>query len=472
MSQETSLKVLPEIERLFPHTSHSFLVKGHLGNNRSFRPLHVGVVFSGGQAPGGHNVAAGLFDALKKMHPESRLFGFLDGPNGIVIGKSVELTKHLIDPYRNQGGFDLLGSGRTKIETEEQLKSALNTASKSKLDGIVIVGGDDSNTNAAILSEFFLKKKSSTKVIGVPKTIDGDLKNSFVEVPFGFDTATKTYAELIGNIACDALSSKKYYHFIKLMGKSASHVTLECALATHPNLTLIGEERKSLAKITAEISDLIINRSQAGKNYGVILIPEGLIEFIPDIQTSLPEAIQKQLLIEKDPHGNLNVSAIATENLLIEAVSLELEKRQFQGKFSPVSHFFGYEGRSGFPSNFDATYCYALGYVAALLIDYGLTGYMGFVGNLAEPVEHWAIGGLPLSTLLHLEERKGKMQPVIAKALVDLKSKPYLQFKKEAPHWATEDVYRCPGPIQFFGDPVLTDSVPLTVREPIPLFEK
>lgn len=467
MTQEQSLKVLPEIENLFPKTCPAFLVKGNFGMDRSFKSLRIGVVFSGGPASGGHNVIAGIFDALKKMHRESRLFGFLDGPGGIVNGKSKEITQSMLDPYRNQGGFDLIGSGRTKIETDEQFQAALKSVKALNLDGLVIIGGDDSNTNAAVLAEFFLSQNCATKVVGVPKTMDGDLQNAFVEISFGFDTATKTYSELIGNIARDAPSSGKYYHFIKLMGRSASHVTLECALATHPNIALIGEEKKSLAKITSEIADLIMKRAEMGKNYGVIILPEGLVEFMPDLQTflaSLPERIQKQFLIERDPHGNINVSAIETDLLLIQTVSAELQKRGFKGKFTPVNHFFGYEGRSGFPSNFDVNYCYALGHVAALLIDYGLTGYMGFVGNLAQSPEHWTIGGVPLTSLLHLEERKGKMQPVIAKALVDLKGKNYERFKKESAHWAFEDDYRFPGPIQFFGDNSLTNAFPALLQ--------
>lgn len=460
MTQEESLRVAPEIEALVPNIAHSFLIRGNPGPQRSFTPLRVGVFFSGGQAAGGHNVVTGLFDALKKMHPESVLFGFLDGPGGIISGSSKELIKSLLDPYRNQGGFDLIGSGRTKIETDEQFQAALSAVKKLKLDGLVIVGGDDSNTNAALLAEFFLKQKCSTKVISVPKTIDGDLQNAFVAISFGFDTATKIYSELIGNIARDALSAKKYYHFIKLMGRSASHVTLECALATHPNLALISEEKKSLSQITTEISDLIVKRAETGKNYGVILIPEGLVEFMPDFQASFPERIQKQLLIEKDPHGNINVSAIETDVLLIETVTAELQKRRFKGKFNAIPHFFGYEGRSGLPSNFDANYCYVLGHVAALLIDYGLSGYMSFVGNLSQAPEAWSVGAVPLAPLLHLEERKGKPQPVIAKALVNLKGKIYERFKRESAHWTLEDHYCYPGPIQFFGDRMLTESFP------------
>lgn len=463
MTEEQSLKVLAEVEPFFPKSSRAFLVRGSHGDARSFKPQRVGAVFSGGQAPGGHNVIAGLFDALKKMSPESRLFGFLDGPSGLINGKSKEITLEMVNPYRNQGGFDLIGSGRTKIETAEQFQAVLKTVKDLKLDGLVIIGGDDSNTNAAFLAEFFLAQNCPTKVVGVPKTIDGDLQNGFVEISFGFDTATKTYAEMIGNLARDALSSKKYTHFIKLMGRSASHVALECALSVHPNLTLISEEQKTLAQITGEIADLVVKRAEKGKNYGLIVIPEGVVETMSDLKallSMLPEKIQQQFLIEKDPHGNLNVSAIDTDLLLIEMVFRELKQRGFKGKFTPVRHFFGYEGRSGYPTNFDASYCYALGHVAAVLIDYGLTGYMSFVGNLAQPPEQWTIGGVPLVSLLHLEERKGKKQPVIAKALVDLKGKAYHRFQKEAARWSLEDDYQYPGPIQFFGDLSLSDTVP------------
>lgn len=466
MKAEQTLEVLPEIEKAFPKISRAPVVKGNAAGKRSFKPMRVGVVFSGGQAAGGHNVISGIFDALKKMHPESDLIGFLDGPEGVVCGKSKEITKQMVDLYRNQGGFDLIGSGRLKIKTEEQFHAVLKSVKNLNLDGLVIIGGDDSNTNAALLAEFFLEQNCLTKVIGVPKTIDGDLRNDFVEISFGFDTATKTYSELIGNLARDALSSKKYTHFIKLMGRSASHVSLECALATHPNLTLISEEKKSLSQITSEIADLVMERSRQGKNYGLILIPEGLVEFMPDLQTSfssLPERIQKQFFIEKDPHGNLNVSAIETDLLLIETVTEELHKRGFKEKFSPLAHFFGYEGRSAFPSNFDANYCYTLGHVAALLIDSGLTGYMSFVSHLKESPKHWTIGGVPLASLLHLEDRHGKMSPVIAKALINLKGKAYQQFKNESARWAIEDDYRFPGPIQFFGSPDLADSVPLSI---------
>lgn len=497
----TSVSDQEQIQKLFPKTFGRPIVHGKIGEKKEGKPLKVGVVFSGGQAAGGHNVIAGLFDALKILHPKSQLFGFLGGPSGIVQNKWKEISEDILAPYRNQGGFDLIGSGRTKIETEEQLQTSLKTMETHRLDGLVIIGGDDSNTNAAILAEYFLDKKCPTRVIGVPKTIDGDLKNAFLATSFGFDTAAKVYAEMIGNLARDALSAKKYYHFVKLMGRSASHLTLECALATHPNITLIGEEveaqKQTLSQITQEIADIIINRAKNGLSYGIVLIPEGLIEFIPEIKkliqelnalagqvaelkkeeietklsqeakecfALIPKEIQKQLLLDRDPHGNVQVSLIETEKLLIQVVEQELAKRGFKEKFAAQSHFFGYEGRSGFPSNFDAHYCQALGYTAALLINEGLTGYMACIGNLHHPVESWSISGLPITLLMYMEMRKGKQRPVIQKALVDLQGKPFAFFKKNRASWAEKDQYRYPGPIQFFGSEALTDSIPLTMQ--------
>jgi diphosphate-dependent phosphofructokinase len=493
-----------QIKTLFPLTYGQAVLKGQKGKKRTPKPLQVGVVLSGGQAAGGHNVVIGIHDAIRRLDPRSRLFGFLDGPGGIVAGKYKELTAETIAPYLNQGGFDMIGSGRTKIETEDQLNASLAVVQKMKLDGLVIIGGDDSNTNAAILAEYFLKNDCPTKVIGVPKTIDGDLKNAFVATSFGFDTASKIYSEIIGNIARDALSAKKYYHFIKLMGRSASHIALECALVTQPNLTLIGEEvaakKMTLAQMTNEIADLISKRAEIGKNFGVILIPEGLIEFMPEISilirelnqilssestisisqilpkltassqscfASLPEKIQQQLLHTRDPHGNVQVSLIETERLFMELVTKELEERHkrgtYKGKFAPLQHFLGYEGRAGFPSHFDSNYCYALGFVSALLIDEGATGYMSFISNLSKPVLEWGIGGVPLTSLLHIEMRKGKEKPVIQKALVDLKAKPFIYFQQQRDRWKLEDEYRSPGPVQFFGDKKLTDRITLTL---------
>jgi pyrophosphate--fructose-6-phosphate 1-phosphotransferase len=468
----------PPIQKLFPKTANQKLLVAKKGSPKPFSPLKIGAVFSGGQASGGHNVMTGLFDALQVLHPQSELYGFLDGPSGIVSGKTLLLTANHIAPFRNQGGFDLLGSGRTKIETPEQLQGAATSVKNLNLDGLVVIGGDDSNTNAAIIAEYFLSQNIKTRVIGVPKTIDGDLQNPHVAISFGFDTATKIYSELIGNIAKDALSAKKYYHFIKLMGRSASHIALECALKTHPNAVLISEERKTLAQITTFLADLISLRFEKSKNYGIILIPEGILEFMPEMKTliqeidnpspaskavfdALPKRVQQQLLLDKDPHGNVNLSAVETEILLIESVQNELKKRNFPGKFNPLPHFFGYEGRAGLPSNFDANYCYALGHTAALLIAHGYSSYMTCIGNLTKPPSSWSCGGIPLTSLLHLEERKGKQKPVIAKAYVDLNGKAYQKLSSE---WAMSDDYQCPGPIQFFGDPKVTDSIPMMLQ--------
>ncbi len=477
--------VLPEIAAAFPEISSFSLLKGE-GSLRAKRkiPLRVGVVFSGGPAAGGHNVIAGLWDALRTLHPHSELVGFLNGPQGIVKNQAIYLTQDLIDSCRNQGGFDLIGSGRTKIETSEHLALALAAVSEWKLDGLVIIGGDDSNTNAALLADYFLQKKSCVKVVGIPKTIDGDLQNRHVAISFGFDTAAKTYAELIGNIARDAPSSRKYYHFIKLMGRSASHLALECALLTCPNLVCVAEERKTLAEVVSLIADLVVARAKLGKSWGVILIPEGLIEFMPDVAAliqdltlqgepssvslrvwdQLPQKIQHQLLKERDPHGNIAVSGIDTEELLMEMVVRELKNRQFEGAFNPVAHFFGYEGRCALPSNFDANYCFALGFVAAALLDQGYTGYMAFVGDLKKAPEEWSFGAVPLAQLMHVENRAGKIKPVIAKALVDLEGNIYQIYKKQASSWRLEDHYLCPGPIQFFGNTALINTTPLLLN--------
>ncbi|MBS0652695.1 MAG: diphosphate--fructose-6-phosphate 1-phosphotransferase [Verrucomicrobia bacterium] len=495
-----------KVKTQFPHIFGQPLLMAKPGRPKDSQVLRVGVVFSGGQAAGGHNVITGLFDALKKLHPQSRLFGFLGGPGGIVSGSYQELELDMIKPYRNQGGFDLIGSGRTKIETPEQLSASLEAMQKLQLDGLVIIGGDDSNTNAAVLAEYFAANGCKTKVVGVPKTIDGDLKNEHVAISFGFDTACKVYSEIIGNIARDALSAKKYYHFIRLMGRSASHIALECALATHPTYAIIGEEvfsvKKTLKQITEELADLICARAALGKHFGVILVPEGLIEFIPEVGiliqelnailakqencdiatvlknltppsqkcfSSLPELIQKQLLLSRDPHGNVQVSFIETERLLMEMVSSELSSRRkegsYQGKFNAVQHFLGYEGRSGFPSNFDCNYCYSLGFSAALLIDSGHSGYMCFVKDLARPVSQWQMGGVPLTSLMNFEMRKGQLKPVIKKALVDLKGKSFHVFSENRKKWGVDDPYCFPGPIQFFGDTALTDSRPFILTD-------
>jgi diphosphate-dependent phosphofructokinase len=483
------------------------------GTAQRHHPLRVGFVFSGGQAAGGHNVAAGLFDALKKLNSNSLLFGFLDGPKGIIENKYHLITADMLASYRNQGGFDLVGSGRTKIETDDQFAASAKTVSDLKLDGLVIIGGDDSNTNAALLAEYFLQKGVQTRVVGVPKTIDGDLKNEYIELPFGFDSATKTFSEIIGNILVDALSAKKYTFFIKVMGRTASHIALECALQTQPNLTFIGEEvearQRTIRDITHEIADLVVERSKAGKDYGVILLPEGLIEFIPECKilikelnsllapdrehsqkldaltedkekisyvlsqlsqealrcfSSLPTEIQLQLLLDRDPHGNVQVSKIDTERLFIETVRKELKKRQKENnlkvKFSPQPLFCGYEGRSCLPSNFDSQYCYALGHVAALLIDSGATGYICCIQKLHLPAEQWEISGIPLVSMIHLEERQGKSKPVIKKALVELEGIHFKHFSKLRDQWRMQDDYINPGPIQFFGPDDLVNSKP------------
>lgn len=432
---QQKLPVKEEIRKLFPHTSDAALLKGEMRKQEAPSKLKIGALFSGGPAPGGHNVLAGIFDT------GCHLFGFLEGPQGLIEGKQMEISSQQIDRYRNTGGFDLLGTGRTKIETEDQLAKALKAV--QDFDGIVIIGGDDSNTNAAVIAEYFAAHRCKTKVIGVPKTIDGDLQNPYVEVPFGFDTATKVYSELIGNIARDVLSTKKYTHFIKLMGRSASHVTLQCSLMTHPNLTLISEEGLTFEQIVLHIADLIEKRAAAKKTYGVVLIPEGLIE-----NMELPDNVKR------DPHGNIHLSSIATETMIIEGVQKELQRRNFRGKFDPQAHFFGYEGRCAFPSNFDANYCYALGQTAAHLIAQGFSSYMAFVQNLKKTPAHWGVGGVPLTSQMALFERSGKQKPVIQKTFVDLKGKPYLKLKQCEAKWQIEDDYQFPGPTQFDEAPL------------------
>lgn len=504
------------LQELFPHTHQLSNLRFESRSPPSnFSPLKVGIVLSGGQAPGGQNVVTGLFDALKKIHPDSRLIGFLDGPGGIIKNKFVELTEEKVGPYRNQGGFDIIGSGRTKIETPEQFEAASQTFQKHELQGLVVVGGDDSNTNAAFLAEFCKQKNLPTRIIGVPKTIDGDLKNDFIETSFGFDTASKVYSEMIGNLAKDSLSAKKYYFFVKMMGRSASHLTLECALQTHINMALIGEEvaerKQTLTDVVQNITNLICERAEKGKDFGVILIPEGLLEFIPECQMTikelnrflvdhpaianeigqknsserthllkqnlnpiafdcfsrLPEEIQKQLLLDRDPHGNIQLSKIETERLLIFLVEKELNARQkegkYNGKFNPQPLFCGYEGRAGLPSNFDCQYCYALGHLAALLILHDASGYMCCIKNLIQPVEQWEIMGVPIVNMLHFEMRKNKKQAVIQKALVNLKGPVFKAFQREREQWRLNDQYCCPGPLQFEGPLELTHQLPLTL---------
>lgn len=440
-----------EVMKLFPKSVSLVSQKLKKGKGKK-TSLKIGALFSGGQAPGGHNVLAGIFDT------KAELFGFLNGSKGLLENQFKKIET--IDSFRNQGGFHLLSSSRDKIESKEQLEKARKTCEENELDGLVIIGGDDSNTNAAILAEYFLKHDCRTKVIGVPKTIDADLSSKEIEISFGFDSATKTYMEIIGNIAKDALSSKKYYHFIKLMGRSASHITLECALKTKPNLAFISEERSSLKEVIQEIVDLIIERSKKGKNYGVILIPEGLIEFVSGLKESL-----KDEKLEKDDHGNLLLSKIQTEKVLIKLVKEELKKKGFEGPFHTQEHFLGYEGRSCLPSNFDANYCYSLGILSALAIREGLTGMIASIQGLKKRSASWQMKMVPIIQLIQMEERLGKLKPVIQKTLVNLKGASYQRYLKEKNSWKTEDLYENPGPIQFFGSEEFTDSVPVLLEE-------
>lgn len=476
-------------------------------NAKAADKINVGVILSGGQAPGGHNVIAGLFDGVKNGNKESKLYGFLGGPSGIIEGEYVEITSEFIDSYRNTGGFDIIGSGRTKLETNEQFDKSLAVCKKLGISAVVIIGGDDSNTNAALMAEYYKSKGESIQVIGCPKTIDGDLKNEHIETSFGFDTATKVYSELIGNIERDANSAKKYYHFIKLMGRSASHICLECALQTQPNWAIISEEvekeQKTLTQVVDEIVNVVVKRAEKGDNFGVILVPEGLIEFIPEMKvliaelndllakkadefakvaaaeqtdwiaknltaasanafTSLPAAIKAQLCMDRDPHGNVQVSRIETEKLLIEMVGAKLAKLKsegkYKGKFAGLNHFFGYEGRCAAPSNFDADYCYSLGYVAFLLIASGLTGYMSSVKNLAKPATEWVPGGIPTSMMFNMEQRHGEKKPVIRKALVELDGAPYKEYVKYRDEWAVNTSYLFPGAIQYYGPEEVCDA--------------
>ncbi|XP_057764965.1 pyrophosphate--fructose 6-phosphate 1-phosphotransferase subunit beta [Salvia miltiorrhiza] len=484
-----------EIAKLFPclfGQPSVNLVPGDSTGELLPKALKIGVVLSGGQAPGGHNVISGIFDYLQDRCKGSTLYGFRGGPAGIMKGKYVVLTPEYIYPYRNQGGFDMICSGRDKIETPEQFKQAADTAVKLDLDGLVVIGGDDSNTNACLLAENFRSKNLKTRVIGCPKTIDGDLKSKEVPTSFGFDTACKIYAEMIGNVMVDARSTGKYYHFVRLMGRAASHITLECALQTHPNITLVGEEvaakKQTLKNVTDYIADVICKRAELGYNYGVILIPEGLIDFIPEVQQLiselneilahdvvdeagiwkkkltpqsrelfdfLPPAIQAQLMLERDPHGNVQVAKIETEKMLIQMVETELGvKKQaaaYKGQFKGQSHFFGYEGRCGLPSNFDATYCNALGYAAGVLLHSGKTGLISSVGNLAAPVAEWTVGGTALTSLMDVERRHGKFKPVIKKAMVELEGAPFKKYVSMREEWALNNLYINPGPIQFVG---------------------
>jgi pyrophosphate--fructose-6-phosphate 1-phosphotransferase len=511
--QTTSIADPLEIQAMFPHTYGLPEVSFSAGTGPASTPIKVGVVLSGGQAPGGHNVIAGLFDGLIAQHADSLLYGFLGGPKGLIDNKFKVLDAAVINAYRNTGGFDIIGSGRDKLDKPEQFQQVAANCKQLGIQAVVIIGGDDSNTNACLLAEYFLAQKTGIQVIGCPKTIDGDLKNQQIETSFGFDTATKVYSELIGNIQRDALSAKKYWHFIKLMGRSASHIALECALQTCPNIALISEEiaarKQSLRQITEQIAGVIRDRGNAKANFGVVLIPEGLVEFVPEIKqliaeandvigkakeefealtlearvkfvqgklsaesltafNALPTAIQMQLLKERDSHGNVQVSLIETEKLLIELVARQLAEWKkagtYTGKFAALNHFFGYEGRCAAPSNFDADYGYSLGYNASALIAAGLSGYMSVVSQVSKPATAWTAGGIPLTMLMNMERRHGKQVPVIRKALVELDGKPFLAFAQQREEWAKNNDYVFPGPIQYFGPAEVCDQPTVTLK--------
>ena len=501
-----------EIKELFPQTYG--LPELRFEKNTAptpGRPVNVGVILSGGQAPGGHNVISGLFDGIKKIHRDSRLFGFIMGPGGLVDHNYIELTSSIIDEYRNTGGFDIIGSGRTKLETKEQFDKGLEILKELNISALVIIGGDDSNTNAAVLAEYYKQIDAGVQVLGCPKTIDGDLKNDLIETSFGFDTATKVYSEVIGNIQRDCNSAKKYWHFIKLMGRSASHIALECALQTQPNVCIISEEIEAknltLQDVVNQLADVVAARAAEGNNFGTVLIPEGLIEFIPAVgrliaelndiiakyadefaasddkrafvlgklsaenaetYESLPLGVARQLTLDRDPHGNVQVSLIETEKLLSEMVGKRLEtmraEGKYVGKFSPLHHFFGYEGRCADPSNFDADYCYALGFNAACLINVGVTGYMSSIRNLVKPAVQWVPGGIPITMMMNMERRNGMMKPVIQKALVRLDGAPFRKFASQRHDWALNTCYVYPGPIQYFGPAEVCDQPSLTLQ--------
>ena len=503
-----------EIKKLFPHTYGLPIVQFESNDNpeRVEEPFNVGIILSGGQAPGGHNVVSGIFDGIKSLNKENRLYGFLMGPSGFVDHQYMEITAGYLKDFRNTGGFDIIGSGRTKLETPEQFEAGLKILKELNIKALVIIGGDDSNTNAAILAEYYKNIGAGVQVIGVPKTIDGDLKNKWIETSFGFDTACKVYSEVIGNIQRDCNSAKKYYHFIKLMGRSASHIALECALETQPNICIISEEvlakRMTLDNIVNYICYVISERAKLGWNFGTVLVPEGLIEFIPsmkdliaelndvlaehneeldgltpdeklekipsflspvnaDLYKSLPKTIALQLSLDRDSHGNVQVSLIQTESLLSEMVAKRLkemaEEGHYSGKFNAQHHFFGYEGRCADPTNFDADYCYALGYNASMLINSGLTGYMSSVRNLTDKTENWIAGGIPITMMMNMERRHGQMKPVIQKALVNLNGRPYLKFASMRETLALNTLYQYPGPIQYFGPSEICDRPSMTL---------
>ncbi len=499
------------IRRLFPKSYGLPVVTFQAGKGKADQALAVGVILSGGQAPGGHNVIAGLYDGLKKLNAGSALYGFLGGPSGLTENKYVKFDDAFIDAYRNTGGFDIIGSGRTKLEKEEAFAKVVENCKALGITGLVVIGGDDSNTNACMLAEYCAQHDTGIRVVGCPKTIDGDLKNEWIEASFGFDTASKVYSELIGNIQRDANSAKKYWHFIKLMGRSASHIALECALQTHPNIALISEEveakKMTLRQIVEDIAVVVKKRAEAKKDFGIVLVPEGLIEFIPEMKlmmselndlmadpyfnslkddddkhqfiakklsagsaqafSTLPGAIQRQLMMDRDPHGNVQVSRIETEKLLIDLVGDLLNewkaKGQYAGKFSAQNHFFGYEGRCAAPSNFDADYCYGLGYTAAALLGAGKTGYLSSVRNVTKTADQWVAGGIPLTMMMNIERRHGKEKAVIKKALVELDGKPFLTFAQKRASWAIEDDYVYPGPIQYFGPASVCDRPTETI---------
>ncbi len=502
-----------DIKKLFPNTYGMPLVEFVPADSANNAKINVGIILSGGQAPGGHNVISGLFDEVKKLNPENRLYGFLMGPGGLVDHNYIEITAENLQAYRNTGGFDMIGSGRTKLEKEEQFEKGLEILRKLDIKAVVIIGGDDSNTNACVLAEYYAAKQYGVQVIGCPKTIDGDLKNDQIETSFGFDTATKTYSELIGNIERDCNSARKYWHFIKLMGRSASHIALECALQTQPNICLVSEEieakDQTLNDIVEYIAGVVAYRAEQGNNFGVVLIPEGLIEFIPAIGRliqelndllaahgadylnldkaaqreyilahlsaenkatfeTLPEGVARQLSLDRDPHGNVQVSLIETEKLISEMVAAKLDQwkkeGKYNGKFSPLHHFFGYEGRCAAPSNFDADYCYALGSSAAQLIANGKTGYMAIVKNTTAPADQWKAGGVPITMMMNMERRNGEMKPVIRKALVELDGAPFKTFAAQREKWAKETCYVYPGPIQYWGPSSVCDLTTKTLE--------
>ena len=500
-----------KINALFPTTSNMPVLSFEKADaNADMKPINVGVILSGGQAPGGHNVIAGLYDGIKSLNPNSKLYGFKGGPGGLVDNDYVEIDDAFMNAYRNTGGFDMIGSGRTKLELVDQFNKGAENCKKLGISALVIIGGDDSNTNACLLAEYYKKNNVPIQVIGCPKTIDGDLKNKFIETSFGFDTASKVYSELIGNIERDANSAKKYWHFIKLMGRSASHITLECALKTHPNITIISEEvaakKQTLDEIVTYIANTVAARAKNKENFGVVLIPEGLIEFIPEMNkliselnellakegeafaaienkdekmkfvidrlpaelasvfASLPQTIQIQLTNDRDPHGNVQVSLIETEKLLVELVKGKLKKMPEKIKFSAQTHFFGYEGRCSVPSNFDADYCYSLGYNAAAIIGAGKTAYMSYISNLVAPAEQWKAGAVPLTAMMNVERRHGADKPVIKKALVELDGKPFQEFAKNRDTWAIKTSFIFPGPIQYYGPAEVCDATTETLK--------